>query len=273
MERLLQCALFLAIVHLGGCAQNHDRRLEVTHIGNEGFMIAMGGTKVLIDALSRSEYYAGPSDSTVAKMMGDVDPFDNIDYVLVTHDHPDHFNAAMVSRYLLKHPAVQFLADPGTCRRLEGDGMGRWQHAGIDLQRGGQRAMRGEKAEIVALSLAHGGSRSIDNLAFLVRSNGYTIMHVGDAKLAFSEEILRNVDWSSHSVDLLFIQYSDRSTPTHDIIRDLIKPKYVILMHIPPGEEESVRNEPEKIHPRTVVFRRESEMKRFDELTEEGASP
>jgi L-ascorbate metabolism protein UlaG (beta-lactamase superfamily) len=257
--------LLLGLALGSGCRQEHERQtLEVTYIANEGFMIAMGGTKVLIDALSRSEYYADASDSMVVRLMDDTPPFDNVDYLLVTHSHPDHFNAEMVSLFLRKHPDVQFVADSGTCRKLVGDGIAARQCSGINLERGGQQTLRGDRAEVMAISLEHGGYRDVSNNGYIVRSNGYTIVHVGDAKLAFNEGYLRTIDWNSYNIDLLFIEYFDRSTPTHDIIKDLIKPKYVILMHIPPGEEETVRNEPEKVHPRTVVFGKENETRRFD---------
>ena len=108
--------LLLGILQVAGCRQdNHKHALEVTYIANEGFMIAMGSTKVLIDALPNSKYYVNPSDTMVARVMDDIPPFDKVDIVLVTHDHPDHFNAEMMSRFLLKHPAAQCIASSEIC--------------------------------------------------------------------------------------------------------------------------------------------------------------
>lgn len=265
--------LLVVIVQVAGCwRSNHDNALEVTYIANEGFMISMGSTKVLIDALSKSEYYASPSDSTVAKMMDDIPPFDKVDYLLVTHAHPDHFNAELMSQFLLKHPAAQFIANSETCNKLKGDDIAARSHSGVDLEIGKQQIIRGDKVDIAVLRLAHGTNPDINNLAFVVRSNGYTIVHVGDTRLWANEEYLRTIDWSSYDVDLLFMEYSDDSSPTQDIIVEMIKPKHVILMHISPGEEESVKNEKRGIHPRTVVFGKENELIRFDNLAEAGSS-
>jgi L-ascorbate metabolism protein UlaG (beta-lactamase superfamily) len=257
--------LLLGFLHVVGCWQNNQKHgLEVTYIANEGFMISMGGTKVLIDALPKSKYYANPSDTLAARMIDGIPPFDNVDYALVTHDHADHFNAEMMSRFLLNHPATRFIASPETCGKLIGDSVSGQIHSGIDLKMGQCRTIRGDKAEIVVMRLDHSGSRDISNLSFLVRSNGFRVLHVGDALLADNEVYLRTVDWSSYTVDLLFISHFDRSTPACNIIQNLIKPKHVVLMHIPAGEEDSVRNEETKIHPRTVVFGKENETKRFD---------
>ena len=257
--------LLLGLLHIVGCWQNNQKRgLEVTYIANEGFMISMGSTKVLIDALPKSKYYVNPSESLVAKVMDDVPPFDRVDYFLVTHDHADHFNSELASRFLLNHPATQFVASLETCGKLIGDSIAARRHSGIDLKMGQVQTIRGEKAEIVAMRLDHSGSHEISNLAFLVCSNGYTVMHVGDALLAQNEEYLRTFDWSSYKVDLLFIEYFDRGSPTQDIIRNMIKPKYIVLMHIPAGEEDGVRTESAKIFPQAVVFGKELETRKFD---------
>lgn len=257
--------LVLIILQVVGCRRNkEENRLEVTYIANEGFMVSMGGTKLLIDALHKSKYYIHPSDTLASKMMDGTPPFNNVDYFLVTHDHADHFDAEMVSRFLFHHPATEFIASSETGTRLIGDSVAGRKLSGVDLKMGERRTFRGDKAEIVVMRLDHSGSRDISNLAYLVRSNGYTVMHVGDALLADNEEYLRTFDWSSYHVDLLFMEYFDRGSPTQHVIQDMIKPKYVVLMHIQAGEEESVRNAPEKIHSRTFVFGKELETRRFD---------
>jgi L-ascorbate metabolism protein UlaG (beta-lactamase superfamily) len=248
-----------------GCGDNAQKgALEVTYVGNEGFLVSMGGTKVLVDALPRSRYYVNPSDSLITAMMKGVPPFDAIDYFLVTHDHPDHFNAERVSRFLLSHPDAELIASSEACSKLNeetGVGSGR---AGLDLALGQRQTIRGERAEIVVLRLDHGSGAEISNLAFVVRSNGYTFVHVGDARLSYNAESLRTIDWASYAVDLLFIEYFDHSSETREIIENLIKPRHVVLMHIPEGEEESVRNSEEKVHSRIVVFGKEGETKMFE---------
>lgn len=257
--------LLLGVLLAVGCRQYGKKPLlQVTYIGNEGFMVSMGRTKFLIDALQKSKYYAFPSDSLAAQMMDGIPPFNNIDYVLVTHEHADHFNPEMMSRFLLNHPFAQLIANSETYSRLTEDSIAGKGRPGVDLEMGQHRIIHGEGAEIVVLRLNHVGGAEVSNLAFVVRSHGYTFVHVGDARLSYNEEYLRTVDWDSYRVDLLFIQFFDRSSETREIIEKLIKPKHVILMHIPAGREDSERNADEIVHPRTVVFGRENETKRFD---------
>ena len=266
---MARLSVVLLVWHLlvAGCGQDDKKpALEVTYVANEGFMVSTGSTTILIDALPGSKYYANPSDTLTARIINGIPPFDRIDYFLVTHDHPDHFNAELMSRFLLNHPAAQFIASPGTCSRLNGDSMAGRGLSRIDLELGEQRTIRGGGADIVVLRLSHGADAGISNLAYVVRSNGYTFVHVGDARLSDNEEYLRGLDWKSYDVDLLFIEFFDHSDETRDIIEKMIKPDYVVLMHIPPGEEDGVRNADEKVHPRTVVFGAGGETKMFGKM-------
>ena len=256
-------ATIVVLLLLGGC-RRPGHSLEVTYIGNEGYLIATGGTKILIDALTNSQYYASPSDSLVAMMMDGAPPYNDIDYLLVTHDHADHFNAGLTARYLAKHPSVQFISNAQVCSKIAVDSSTDRQCVVLDLGRGEQRTIRGGKAVVKVLRLDHGGSRETNNLAFLVTADDCAFFHVGDARLADNEEFLRAVDWSSHNIDLLFLEYFDRGSDVQSMIQTVIKPKQVVLMHIPGGEEEKVRNSEDKVDPAAVVFGREGETKRFD---------
>jgi L-ascorbate metabolism protein UlaG (beta-lactamase superfamily) len=264
---LLKTAILLLLTLFGGCGRNStDGVLEVTYIGNEGFMIALGDSKVLIDALTDSKNYVHPSDSLVARVMDGASPFDKVDYFLVTHDHADHFHAGMASSYLLKHPAVRFIANPQTINRLAQYNLAERQCTAVDLERGGHKTIHEGECEVTGLRLDHGGSHEINNVAYIVSANGYTFVHVGDARLPENVEFLRSIVWTSRRIDLLFIEYFDRGSDVQEVIEKLIRPKYVVLMHVPGGEEEAVRNSDEKVHPRTFVFGNENETKRFDNL-------
>jgi L-ascorbate metabolism protein UlaG (beta-lactamase superfamily) len=257
--------VLLGFMLLSGCGR-HTREgpLEVTYLGNEGFMVALGSTKVLIDALASSPYYVTPTDSQVAKIENGTPPFDNISCVLVTHEHPDHFNADMMSRFLLKHPNVHFVASAETCGKLEGDSLSGFRSGGVRLERGNHETFKRGNAEITALRLDHGGYRDITNLAFCVTANGYTVVHVGDARLSENRAFLQSFPWPSSGVDILFMEYFDRGSDTQAIIDSVIRPGNLVLMHIPAGEEKEVWDAREIVHPRTIVFGNVNEMRRLD---------
>lgn len=257
--------LMLGLLFLPGCGgEDVAGTITVTCIGNEGFMVEMGGTKLLVDALSRSEFYASPSDSLVSALMEGRPPYDGIGELLVTHPHPDHFNRALVSGFLRSSPATRLLATGRVCDRMVADGIPAAQCSPINLAPGERTTVRNGHTEVLAVRLPHGWNPHEENLAYLVKAHGRAVLHVGDALLAAGAEHLRALPWDSLSVDILFLEFFDRSTDTQDMIEQLIRPTVVVLMHIPPGEEENVRNAEEKVHPRTVVVAREGETRTFD---------
>ena len=59
--------LILSGLLVAGCWENTRKHpLQVTYIANEGFALAMGDTKILIDAFPRSKYYLNPTDTLAA---------------------------------------------------------------------------------------------------------------------------------------------------------------------------------------------------------------
>ena len=83
----------------------------VTYIANEGFLIEAAGKKVLVDALFDSGFgtYLSPPQEALAQMTGAREPFADVDLLLVTHPHGDHFNPKLV---------VEFLRNQARCRLI-----------------------------------------------------------------------------------------------------------------------------------------------------------
>ena len=79
--------------------------IRVTFVGNSGFLITVGDQEVLIDALFEG-----------------LPPFDDVDLILATHDHPDHFSATLVEQYLQNNPQAIFMSTKQAASQLTGFG-------------------------------------------------------------------------------------------------------------------------------------------------------
>jgi L-ascorbate metabolism protein UlaG (beta-lactamase superfamily) len=120
------------------------------------------------------------------------------------------------------------------------------------------------------LRLYHGGRRRLrtQNLGFLIYLEGKKFFHIGDA-----EETIDNFEpfeWlAKEGIDVAFIPYWFlASREGIEIINRLIKPRHVILMHIPAGDEERVAFEARKVKiglPSVTVFKSCMEKKNFTE--------
>lgn len=98
--------------------------LEVTYLANEGFMIAGGGKKILIDALFREGVggYAVLSTATRALLEQACSPFDGVEAVFATHFHADHFDAEAVLAHLKNNPQAFFFSTNQAADKLRATG-------------------------------------------------------------------------------------------------------------------------------------------------------
>jgi L-ascorbate metabolism protein UlaG (beta-lactamase superfamily) len=73
------------------------------YVANEGFLVKASNRKILVDALFgrfESDWCDVPSGPVIEKMEKGIEPFDQIDLILISHAHVDHFNAEIVSKHL-----------------------------------------------------------------------------------------------------------------------------------------------------------------------------
>ena len=94
--------------------------IQVTLAANAGVLLRVRNTSILIDALFADTSGYGLSPETRERLMSDLPPFDEVDYVLFTHLHEDHFSEDMTRTFLRRH-TVKGLMLP-VSERLERQG-------------------------------------------------------------------------------------------------------------------------------------------------------
>lgn len=161
--------------------------LTLTSIANMGVLVSFGGTKVLIDALFDKPHpdYRAPEPETLDRIMKGAAPFDGIDLVLVTHDHPDHFDPDLAVRYLEASPEAALLAPADAVeamRRTAPD----WPGIGprvtsIGLGVGDTKVLTVKGVAVTACRTLHSGDRDVPmNLMYLLETGGRRVWHEGD---------------------------------------------------------------------------------------------
>ncbi|HKJ81201.1 MAG TPA: MBL fold metallo-hydrolase, partial [Ignavibacteriaceae bacterium] len=97
--------IFLLLSYITVSSYAQQKNVEVTYVGNSGFMITIGDKKILIDALFKGSKgnYELPQQAQ-DKLTGAQAPFDDVDLILVTHAHGDHINPDMVKQHLENNP-------------------------------------------------------------------------------------------------------------------------------------------------------------------------
>ena len=258
----------------GVATKNRKQPLDVTYIGNEGFMIQAGGKKVLVDALFYNKLFPAPSQELLAQMTGGSGPFADVDLLLVTHPHGDHFNPKLVAEFLRNHARCLLVAHTQTVdelRKEEGFAQIENQVHEVRLEPGLRENMTINGIALDVLSLDHmpyyqngrflpehlPGRMDVRmrNLAFIVNLGGTRFLHMGDASVENSLEHLNAYPFDGTPVDTLFLNRSDQSQETQQFIAERIKPSRIVAMHIPPGELAEETNRILGVYPHAIVFK------------------
>lgn len=215
--------------------------VRITYVGNEGFLIESGGKKVLIDALYRagvSGYVVHTPD--VRKLLERaLPPFDNLDLILATHFHADHFDPDAVGIHLLSDRNAFFLTTNQAAGQMESyQGYRNIQARvkGILPEEGQEEVLDYGGMQVHVFNLHHGRGRPVENLGFLIVIGDRTFLHVGDTEVSTTQ--LASYGLQARDIDFLFVPYWFLLDNSEDVnIVSTIGPHTVIPMHLPPKDD------------------------------------
>ncbi|MEG1583977.1 MAG: MBL fold metallo-hydrolase [Anaerovorax sp.] len=142
--------------------------MEVTYLMNSGLLIEAGGKKMIIDALSgNTEYFDKMPKKLVTEITKGKGIFENLNAMLFTHDHVDHFNEE-TANLCRKNNDLEWVFIPEeeeTCPSFVEKNL--------------------EDVQIFCLKIPHSGKefRNVKHYAFLIRHEGDSIYVSGDSEL------------------------------------------------------------------------------------------
>jgi L-ascorbate metabolism protein UlaG (beta-lactamase superfamily) len=254
----------------GASAPPQQPTLEITYVANEGVLISAGEQQVLIDGLHR-EYkrdYAFLPAAEREKIETAKAPFDKIDLILVSHLHLDHFHPESVGLHLKHNPNAALVSSRQVVDEVEKNFKdyeairARVTAATPPLK--GRAVLKAAGIEFEVLGLGHGAGRHgwIQNLGHVVKLGGKKLLHVGDAEP--SAEIFAQFNLDEEGIDVAFIPFwfllgSDGQT----VVREHIKPKHVVAVHISPSEAATAAGQIRQAFPAAAAFTRMLEKRHY----------
>jgi L-ascorbate metabolism protein UlaG (beta-lactamase superfamily) len=215
--------------------------LDITYIGNEGFVIEGGGKKVIIDALytrGGKGYVVHPPERVALMVSGEA-PFDNVDLVLTTHFHFDHFDPQTVGHNLVSNPHARFVSTPdavdGLAEAFDRYGEIKDRVVAVFPPEGHRETVEYDDLRIEIVNLHHGRGQRVQNLGFIVHIAGNRILHVGDTQAEIGDFQRNNLH--VEEFDYAFVPYWFLSYPTmrRALIKG-VKARTFVAMHMPPKE-------------------------------------
>jgi L-ascorbate metabolism protein UlaG (beta-lactamase superfamily) len=257
----LPLIMLLCTVSLSWSLAQQKDTCTAIYVANEGFLIKTKEHKVLIDALFgniKGNWCDQPGDTLVRKMLHGVTPFDNIDVVLVTHKHSDHFNESMVMDFLRNNPQAMLVCPDQVREVLRRNAdypsvSGRIVSPESRAQK--DTSVHNGQIHVTALKFPHGSyfetdsvsgkprdiHRDVENLAFVIDLDGFAILHTGDGSPSSGAQFF-DAGLARKDFDLVFVDRTFLRREGLDVINKYIETKNLVFMHVEPGRGEYYRS-------------------------------
>lgn len=172
----------------------------VTYVDNSAFILSAGSNNILFDP-----HYLMPKELKEIILAGK-EPFTELDMVLITHDHSDHFDPELTLQLLRDNPSAELIstqsvieqvsllaeADPAIISRL----------SAYEPEEGRQISEKKNGIRFEVLNLPH--NYPVTNLGFLIDLGDLTVFNTGDI---VDIGALDNYDLHSERIDLALIPY------------------------------------------------------------------
>jgi len=228
--------------------------LTLTYVANMGVLLASGDTKVLIDALfdKPNPAYRAPAPDVLEAMTRGTAPFDGVDLAMVTHNHPDHFDAGVAVRFLENRRSATLVAPSDAVAEMRKAATD-WARIeprviSLDVAVGASAARRVGSVAFTALRTLHSGNNeSPMNLMYLLEFTGWRLFHDGDSPGNVDD--FKHFGLAGSPVDLAVVHYWWPLEPNAArFLQEDFKPTHLALTHLPirlesdaPGKIDQVR--------------------------------
>lgn len=271
-------AICLAINSVCGQIKNDKKakssksaeKLSVRYIGNEGVLIASGDRQILIDGLHREykPFALFPPPDLLKSLETAEKPYDEIDILLVSHIHLDHFHSESVGLHLKNNPkSLLFSSEEivGEVKKNFADYekiKPQIKSVSHEWKKSFEIDQNGIKVKF--LGLKHGGERAknIQNFGHLIEIGGKKLLHIGDADM--TAENFSAFELAKEKIDIAFIPYWFLlSENGRKLVQEQFAPKHIIAVHIPPLEAENEAKNFKTFYPNDTAFTKILEEKVF----------
>ena len=226
--------------------------LSLTYVANAGVLVEAGSARILIDALydRPNPAYRAPSADTIEKMVNGTAPFDGVGLALVTHNHPDHFDARVALRFLGSRTEAVLVAPTDAVEAMR-SAAADWARVAprvvpVDGPVGSRLTRQVQGVSVTAMRTRHGSSETPPNVMYLVEANGWRLFHEGDSPGDVEE--YRRFSLGSAPVDLALVHFWFPFEPNcARFLEDVLRPDHVALTHLPIDREGDIPTKAEAI--------------------------
>ncbi|HMA61965.1 MAG TPA: MBL fold metallo-hydrolase [bacterium] len=278
------------IINLASCSHMNKKSstAQIRYIANDGFLIQVGDKKILIDALFGKEdltFCDTPGSETIDQIINSEKYFENIDLIVATHNHRDHFHAPFVREFLQNNKQVKFISTNQSCNDLKVEAdyqkiKGQIIEITPDTLSSISKKVNGISTEVFRFRHSSYYEKDrltgkefdrhakVQNFGVLFSINDLKIFHSGDSSPRWIHEY-KNFRLDKKGIDIALLDRAflwDLNTERIDLIKNYISPQNIILMHIHPNNRNRFTKIANKLGPEfppVTIFKEKSEKRRF----------
>lgn len=244
--------------------------VEVTYIANDGVMIAAGDKKVMIDAVnvwSNLQGWIRPTSPQLLAIENGNPPYDDIDVIMITHAHSDHYAISAVQNYLSDHPNTKLIATPQVLAAFSA-----FSSQIVDLTtltQFNRETVIVNDIEIDVLFIKHFNQfgnnfcETTENFGYVVHMENKTFMHLGDVDL--DESGLDQMNLLADSITVAMIPtFGDLISQAHkNALIDHVNPQNIIALHFLISQMPTSVSQVNSLYPNAIKFTEPFEVVRF----------
>ncbi|MCK4922212.1 MAG: MBL fold metallo-hydrolase [Bacteroidales bacterium] len=166
--------------------------ISITYIANAGFLVEMNDKKIVFDSFFKEGFdkYDYPDSNLIFQMKNNLPPFNNIDYVFVSHYHADHVDPSLLIEHLTNNSHTRLFCPNQVKNILQKDSSKyriiKEQIITMNPDTNSYEKIKYNDITVTACRLWHGKKENIDieNVGFILEYKNKCIFHSGDATLA-----------------------------------------------------------------------------------------
>lgn len=209
----------------------------ITYVSNAGVLISVNNKKILIDGLCKSDIpiYKNPPAEISKQIIRGIPPFDNIDIMLITHHHSDHFDSNSIGEFLKYNLNTMVVSTHEVISKIKNHIPYTEVSNLIELNPvlHSEEKITVNGINIHTISMTHDGKeyKDIQNFSYLVE-HGLKVFHIGDA--GPFQENFNTLNLKQRRIDLLIAPFPYIGLPSaRKIIKEYINPQKIAIVHFP----------------------------------------
>lgn len=219
-----------------------EKTERIQYIANSGVLVEIGSKRILIDALTKSKIpmFKSTPEDIYQQLLNQEPPYDQIDFLLVTHQHSDHFDVERVLSFLKNSQKTKVIAPEEVvfALRKEAPDVLSERLYGMNPALGQSETIYLEGLRIKGMAMRHEGETDtvIFHLAYLI-DGGKKVLHLGDA--APVSENFEGFHLREEKIQVLLANFPYAGIPrARQIIRDFIEPQRMAVIHLPDPNQD-----------------------------------